>query len=276
MQGHSSWAPPGGPLGAIVEQTTQRVVALHARRSELESALAGSPAPAAFGAALRGPAVRVIAEVKRRSPSKGTINAELDAPAQAAAYAAGGAAAVSVLTEQAHFGGSPDDLTAVRDRVGTEVPVLKKDFHIEEVQLIEARVLGASAALLIVRALPPGDLLRLTAYARRLGLETLVEVRSEDELARALDAGAEVIGVNARDLETLEIDPEVVERLLPRIPRGIAAVWESGVAVPSDVERAAAFGADAVLVGSAVSGAADPAAAVRALSGVARRDGVRD
>ncbi len=276
MQGHSSWSPPGGTLGAIVEQTTQRVLALHARRHELESALAGAPPPPSFGAALRGPAVRVIAEVKRRSPSKGTINAALDAPAQAAAYAAGGAAAISVLTEPAHFGGSPEDLAAVRARVGAKVPVLKKDFHIDEVQLLEARGLGASAALLIVRALPPGDLLRLAAYARRLGLETLVEVRSDDELARALDAGAEVIGVNSRNLETLEVDPGVAERLVGRIPRGAVAVWESGVSEAADVARAAAFGADAVLVGSAVSGAADPVAAVRALAGVARRDGARD
>ncbi|MDE3127876.1 MAG: indole-3-glycerol-phosphate synthase [Gemmatimonadota bacterium] len=275
MQGHSAWSPPGGTLGAIVEQTTQRVLALHARRGELESALAGLSAPPAFGAALRGASVRVIAEVKRRSPSRGAINAAMDAPAQADAYATGGAAAISVLTEPAHFGGSPADLTAVRQRVGARVPVLKKDFHIDEIQLVEARALGAAAALLIVRALPPGDLLRLTAYARRIGLETLVEVHSDDELARALDAGADVIGVNSRDLETLEVDPAVPERLVARIPRAMVAVWESGVSAPSDVERAAAFGADAVLVGSALSSSGTPAAAVRALAGVARRDGVR-
>lgn len=274
MQGHSSWAPPGGTLGAIVEQTTERVRALQARRQELEEALAGAPVPAPFAAALRGPAVRLVAEVKRRSPSRGTINAALDAPAQAAAYAAGGAAAISVLTEAAHFGGSSEDLVAVRSRVA--VPVLKKDFHLAEVQLLEARVLGASAALLIARALSPAVLPRLADYARRVGLETLVEVRTDAELARALDAGAAVIGVNCRDLETLEVDPAVAERLVKRIPAGVVAIWESGVSGAADVGRAAAAGADAVLVGSAVSASPDPAAAVRALTGVPRRSGTRD
>jgi indole-3-glycerol phosphate synthase len=274
VQGHSSWSPPGGTLGAIVEETTHRVRALQARRGELEAALAAAPVPAPFAVNLRGPWVRVIAEVKRRSPSKGTINAGLDAAEQAAAYASGGAAAISVLTEPRHFGGSNDDLLAVRTRVA--VPVLKKDFHVDEVQLLEARALGASAALLIARALSPARLPRMVAVARDIGLETLVEVRSDDELARALDAGAAVIGVNCRDLETLVVDATVAERLVGRVPLGVVAIWESGVSGPADAVRASSFGADAVLVGSAVSAASDPVAAVRGLAAVPRRDGARD
>ena len=257
----------------IVEETTQRVRGLRARRGELESALAGATAPPPFAGVLRGATVRVIAEVKRRSPSRGTINAALAAPAQAAAYAAGGASAISVLTEPAHFGGSNDDLRAVCAHVA--VPVLKKDFHIDEVQLLEARVLGASAALLIARALPPAQLPQLMTFARGIGLETVVEVRTDDELDRALSAGATVVGVNCRDLETLRVDPTVAERLVRRVPRDAIAIWESGVETAADVARAAAAGADAVLVGSAVSAAPDPAAAVRALTAAARRDGIR-
>jgi len=248
-------------------------MALRARAGELRRALAHAPAPLPFAAALRGAQVAVIAEVKRRSPSRGTINAGLDAPSQAAAYAAGGAAAISVLTEPTHFGGSNDDLRAVRDLV--RIPVLKKDFHLDPVQLLEARVLGASAALLIARAIHPAALAGLVDEARGLGLETLVEVRSEAELEGALAAGAAVVGVNCRDLETLEMDARVAEWLVARIPPGVIAVWESGIATPADVEHAAASGADAVLVGSAVSAASDPAQAVRALAAIQRRTGIR-
>ena len=246
----------------------ERVAALRRRRGELERALQAAPRAADFAPALRSETVRVIAEVKRRSPSRGTINVGLDAPSQAAAYEAGGAAAISVLTEPLHFGGASSDLETVRSRVG--IPLLKKDFHVDEVQLVEARVLGASAALLIARALEPAALPRLVAAAQALGLESLVEVRTQDELHRALDAGARVIGVNCRDLETLAVDAAVAEALMPRIPAGIVGIWESGIASPDDVVRAAACGTDAVLVGSAVSAAPDPAAAVRRLAGVPR------
>ncbi|HVB30120.1 MAG TPA: indole-3-glycerol-phosphate synthase [Gemmatimonadaceae bacterium] len=273
MQASTSWTPPTGTLGAIVGETTERVMALRARAGELRRALAHAPAPVPFAAALRGARLAVIAEVKRRSPSRGTINAGLDAPSQAAAYAAGGAAAISVLTEPTHFGGSNDDLRAVRDLV--RIPVLKKDFHLDPVQLLEARVLGASAALLIARAIHPAALAGLVDEARGLGLETLVEVRSEAELEGALAAGAGVVGVNCRDLQTLEMDARVAEWLVARIPPGVIAVWESGIATPADVEHAAASGADAVLVGSAVSAASDPAQAVRALAAIQRRTGIR-
>ena len=218
--------------------------------------------------ALRGPTVGVIAEIKRRSPSKGAINLDMTAVEQARAYERGGAAAISVLTEPAHFEGSVEDLISVRAAVA--VPVLKKDFHVEPIQLLEARAIGASAALLIVRALSPDALRQMVDTARQLELEILVEVRDEAELARALDAGATMIGINNRNLETLVIDPATSERLLGLVPSSVLAVAESGVAGRGDVERAAQWGADAVLVGSVISAAMDPAAAVLALSGVKR------
>ena len=184
------------------------------------------------------------------------------------AYHAGGAAAISVLTEERHFGGSPEDLIAVR--AATPAPVLKKDFHIDPIQLVEARALGASAVLLIARALEPSSLAVLAREAEQLGVEHFIEVRSEAELELALATGAPVIGVNSRDLETLAIDFAVTERLLPLIPPSHIAVAESGVTTKSDVERIASSGADAVLVGSALSAAPDPMTAVRALTGVRR------
>jgi indole-3-glycerol phosphate synthase len=212
--------------------------------------------------------VGVIAEIKRRSPSKGAINLDMSAVEQARAYERAGAAALSVLTEPAHFGGSIEDLVSVRAAV--TVSVLKKDFHVEPIQLLEARAIGASAALLIVRALSPDALRQMVDTARQLELEVLVEVRDEVELARALEVGATMIGINNRNLETLVIDPATSERLLRLVPSTVIAVAESGVAGRGDVEQAARWGADAVLVGSVISAAKDPAAAVLALSGVRR------
>jgi indole-3-glycerol phosphate synthase len=214
--------------------------------------------------------VAVIAELKRSSPSKGAINTGLDAGGQAAAYAAGGAAALSVLTEPTRFGGRPEDVTAALTATARRVPVLRKDFLVDPLQLVEARALGASAALLIARALPPAELRAMEQAARDLGLETLVEVRDERELDAALAADARVIGVNNRDLESLVIDLATGERLVPRIPADCVAVFESGVNGPVEVDRAARAGADAVLVGSSVSAAADPAAAVGRLAAVPR------
>jgi len=224
--------------------------------------------PPSLKAALRRPTVAVIAEIKRRSPSKGELNITMDAVHQAGAFERGGAAAISVLTEPEFFGGSLDDLRAVRGAV--RVPVLRKDFHVQPTQLLEARLAHASAALLIARALSPELLPELVQYAKRRQLETVVEVRDESELRRAIDAGAEIIGVNSRNLETLEVDPRVPERIVPKIPPDIVASWESGVSTKADVERAASFGADAVLVGSALSKSSDPEALVRELSQVKR------
>lgn len=213
--------------------------------------------------------MKVIAEVKRRSPSRGEINAHLDPASRARAYVEGGAAAVSVLTEPSYFGGSEDDLAAVRAAV--DAPVLRKDFIIDETQIIEARAWGASAVLVIARAVSRATLATLAATAREWGIEPLVEVRSDGELDAALGAGARVVGVNSRDLETLAIDSEVVDRLIPRIPEIIIAVAESGIRGRADVERAARVGADAVLVGSSLSASLEAAVAVRDLARVTRR-----
>jgi indole-3-glycerol phosphate synthase len=269
VQAFSHWAPPEGTLGRIVAEAADRVDALRARERELGRLAAACRVGPSLAAALRGGDVAVLAEVKRRSPSKGVVGGRVDAAAHARAYVEGGARGISVLTEPKHFGGSPEDLVAVRAAV--PVPVLKKDFHVDVLQLLEARALGASAVLLIARALDPDALALLAREAGQLELEVLIEVRDEAELARALETDATLIGVNNRNLETLAIDPATSERLIPAIPAGRVAIAESGVSSRADVERAAAAGADAVLVGSSISAAGDPAAAVRALAGVARR-----
>ena len=269
MQAFSKvWSPPSGTLGRLVAEAGVRAAALEPRGRELRrAALDAAPAPP-FGVALRGRHVAVIAELKRRSPSKGDINPALDAGERCAAYARGGAAALSILTEPAHFGGRPADLTEARARVS--VPLLRKDFHVHPLQLAEARALGASAALLIARALSPALLEQLAGEASELGLETLIEVRDEWELERALSAGGTAVGVNNRDLETLAIDAAVSARLVPLIPAGTPAVYESGVRTEDEVREAAALGADAVLVGSSISAADDAERAVRSLAGVPR------
>jgi indole-3-glycerol phosphate synthase len=255
-------------LGELCASARERAAALVPRRAELERAAADAGTPPAFAAGLRRESVAVIGEVKRRSPSKGDIAPGLSAAEQSAAYAHGGAAALSILTEPTRFGGTDADLRLAR--AAARLPILKKDFHVEPLQIVEARALGASAALLIARALPPEALRGLARLARELGLETLVEIRDERELEAALAAGAHVIGVNNRDLETLEIDLATGERLVPMIPGDRVAVFESGIVSTVEVERAAAVGADAVLVGSSISAAADPVKAVEALARVPR------
>lgn len=269
VQANPPWSPPGGTLGAILETTRRRLASEPSGRAALlERSALDAPPPPSMAAALRGGPVAIVAEVKRRSPSKGIINEGLSADRQAAAYAAGGARAISVLTEPEHFGGRAEDLRTVRAVVS--IPLLKKDFHIHTVQLLEARALGASAVLLIARALPPSELLRLAAEAHALGLEVLAEVRDERELDAAIRSGAAMIGVNNRDLESLEIDASTGERLLPLVPGDAVAIAESGVSGVEDVRRMAAAGADAVLVGSSISAAPDPEAAVRRLASVRR------
>ncbi len=256
-------------IGQILDAARRRVEALHPRRRDLERAAAAAPPRPPFGRDLLGSTVGVIAEVKRRSPSAGTIHAALDASEHAAAYALGGAVAISVLTDEAHFGGSIGDLTRVAEAV--RLPVLRKDFVLDELQLVESRAAGASAVLLIARVVPGDQLAALARAARGLGLATLVEVHSEDDLDRALAAGGDVVGVNARDLASYAVDLGVVERLLPRVPPEVPAVAESGLNGRADVERVAAAGADLVLVGTAVARRMDPGAAVRELAGVRRR-----
>lgn len=226
-----------------------------------------------FAAALQGTDVKVVAEVKRSSPSRGVINRDLDLETQVVAYEAGGAAAVSILTEPMRFGGSNEDLSRARGAV--RLPLLKKDFHVEPVQILEARALGASAALVIARAVSPSRLAELLSAGIDAGIEILVEVRDERELDLALTLGAGLIGVNNRNLETLEIDPDTSLRILPLIPGDIVAIAESGVRSVQDVERLGRAGANAVLVGSEVSASSDPEAAVRSLTGVTRTTGAR-
>lgn len=257
----------GGVLSGILAESAVRADALRPRRADLERAAADAGPVPPFARALRGPAVAVIAEVKRRSPSAGAIREQADAGDLARAYVEAGAAAISVLTEPVHFSGSLGDLETV---AALGRPCLRKDFIVDEVQLLEARIAGASAALLIARAFSPARLRDLLAYAGQARLEALVEVHSPDELRAAEDAGAEIIGVNARDLETLRMDQGLIERLLPRIA-GAVRVAESGIRSRADVERAAALGADAVLVGTALAGASDPGRAVRELTDVRRK-----
>jgi indole-3-glycerol phosphate synthase len=208
----------------------------------------------------RADGIAVIAEVKRASPSKGQLAEIADPAALAADYQAGGAATISVLTEGRRFGGSLDDLKAVRAAVS--IPVLRKDFIVTSYQLWEARAAGADLALLIVAALTDHELAGLVDRARSIGLTPLVEVHTADEIERATEAGADLIGINARDLKTLEVDRTVFERLAPLIPDGIVRVAESGVRDPHDVLEYARNGADVVLVGESLVTGKDPRTAV--------------
>lgn len=273
MQESKQWTPPGGTLGGILAETAERVAALEAKRGKLvEVGVQRGPGRRRslppFGRLQRAH-VCVIAEVKRRSPSRGSLNTALDAGGQAAKFERGGAAAASILTEPRHFGGSLDDLHAAA--AATKFPLLRKDFHISPLQLREAHDAEASAALLIARALHPRDLQIMLHAASECPIETVVEVRTEEELALALGFGARIIGVNARDLETLEVDDRVPARLIPKIPPHVMAIWESGISSRDDVERAASAGADAVLVGSALSLSEDPESLLATLTTVPRR-----
>ncbi|MQA34999.1 indole-3-glycerol phosphate synthase TrpC [Modestobacter roseus] len=211
-------------------------------------------------AALRAPGVGVIAEVKRKSPSKGELAEITDPAALAAQYAAGGARVISVLTEGRRFGGSHADLTAVRAAV--DVPVLNKDFVVSSYQVHEARAAGADLVLLIVAALEQPVLTGLLERIESLGMTALVEVHSEAEADRALAAGASVIGVNARDLTTLSVDRSTFERIAPGLPSEVVKIAESGVRGPHDLISYAGAGADAVLVGEGLVTAGDPRQAV--------------
>lgn len=247
---------------------------------DMQQRAAQRPAPPSFLAHLVTDDVAVIAEVKRSSPSRGPMADIPDPAALGQAYAAGGAAAVSVLTEPRHFRGSLGDLEAVA--AGVDVPVLRKDFVIDAYQVWEARAAGAAAVLLIVVALEQDDLVELISAADEAGLDALLETHDELEVTRATGAfdaagvtGTPIIGVNARDLTTLEVDLERFATVRKLIPDGVVAVAESGVRDPDDVRRLGNEGADAVLVGESVATASDPAAAVGALVGAGRRKGGR-
>ena len=225
------------------------------------------PPARGFGAALRRSAadgdVAVIAEVKRRSPSKGDLFPDLDPAALARQYAAGGAACLSVLTDEAFFGGSAADLAAAR--AACRLPVLRKDFTVAAADVADARCMGADCVLLIAAALDDAELARLHALAGDVGLDALVEVHDEAELARALAVGATLVGVNQRDLVTFEVDTQRAVRLAPQMPEGVVRVAESGVRGPEDAAELASAGYHAVLVGESLVTSGDPTAGVVAL-----------
>jgi indole-3-glycerol phosphate synthase len=257
----------------VTETVLDRIVAAHRRAAEsddrpldvLVGQALGAGAVRDFRAALSDPAgVSVIAEIKRRSPSKGDLAPDLDPAAMATAYAAGGAACLSVLTDVDFFGGSVSDLQAARAAV--ELPVLRKDFTVSERDVYDARIMGADAVLLIAAALATSELARFGEVAVSVGLTALVEVHDEAELARALAAGADVIGVNQRDLRTFDVDRELAARLAAKMPDGVVKVAESGIRDAGDVRRLADAGYDAILVGESIVTAPDPYDAVRALS----------
>jgi indole-3-glycerol phosphate synthase len=227
---------------------------------------AASDPPRDFVAALRRPGLSVIAEHKRRSPSAGTIREGLEIEDVVGAYEAGGAAALSVLTEQVGFGGTLDDLR--RARAAASLPILRKDFVVDPYQVVESMAAGADAILLIVAALGPDELAGLYGQAQAFGLGVLVEVHDAVELAVAAALRPEVIGINNRDLTTLAVDTERTFELLGQVPSGTVTVSESGLRTRSDLERAAAAGIDAVLVGEALMRSPDVEAACRALAGI--------
>ena len=254
---------PADLLQAIVAGT-KRIVEVRSAREPLADlrrrAEKAMPRPGVFRSALAGSGVNVVAECKRRSPSRGVLRAAYDAAAIARAYAAAGAAAISVLTEPTFFDGSLEDLRAVRGAVTT--PLLRKDFVVSEYQLLEARAAGADAVLLIVAALSAQDLRSLRAQAGALGLDALVEVHNAEELNAALDAGAEIVGVNNRNLRTLQVDVNASDVLIGRMPRGVVAVSESGLRSAADIARLRSLGYHAFLIGERFMTAPDPGRAL--------------
>jgi indole-3-glycerol phosphate synthase len=236
--------------------------------ADLEKQAAATARPRDFAKALRSTkGVACIAEFKRRSPSKGWIHRDADVVAVAAAYEAAGAAAMSVLTDTPFFGGSLDDLRQAR--AATRMPILRKDFVIDDYQVVEARAAGADAVLLIVAALRDHDLRRLLAEVERWRLQALVEAHDADEVRRAVAAGATIIGVNHRDLRTFEMNMDLAAAMRPLIPADRVVVAESGIRTPDDVGRMAAAGIDAILVGETLMQAQDARAALQTLLGLA-------
>ncbi len=232
---------------------------------ELAAQTASLPVPRDFTSSLRGEGLSCIAEIKRRSPSKGDLNLELQPDLVAKDYAAGGASCLSVLTDVRFFGGSAEDLRLAR--AACDLPVLRKDFTVSELDVVEARLMGADAVLLIAAALNDGELGRFHRRATALGLAALVEVHDEAELDRALAAGARLIGVNQRDLRTFAVDQDRARVLAARIPRGVVAVAESGIRDGGDARRLADAGYDAILVGETLVRAEDRTAALGSLVG---------
>lgn len=261
-------------LDRIVRTKEVEVAELSVRSGALARAAREAPPPRDFEAALRRTdEVALVAEVKRRSPGAGAIRPDLDPVAQARAYEVGGAAAVSVLTDATYFSGSLAHLEAVKRAI--ELPVLRKDFIIDPVQILEARASGADAVLLIVRILDDVALGALHALALDLGMSVLVEAHSAEELDRGVEAGARILGINNRDLSTFQARIEVTLELLDRVPLDATSISESGIGGSGDVDRLGAAGVDAVLVGEWLVRQDGPTAAAASLSGRSRSPRVR-
>lgn len=250
-------------LETILDATRARLPDVQQRLAEYRSIAAAMPPALDFATALSAPGLSVIAEIKRRSPSAGPISLDIDPPRQAREYVAGGASAISVLTEPDFFGGSLEDLAAVRSAV--DVPILRKDFVIDEAQIWQARAFGADAILLIVAALTRSELVKLLEVADQAGVAALVEVHTASEATIAAGVGAKVVGVNNRDLKTFVTDLATAESLYPVVADAQVKVGESGVSDPRGAARMRAAGYDAILVGEALVRAPDPAALVAAL-----------
>jgi indole-3-glycerol phosphate synthase len=253
-------------LETIVDSTRVEVAARRSRLplEQLEQAAAARSATRPFAGSLRTPGLSVVAEHKRRSPSAGILRAGSSVEEIVTAYERGGAAALSILTEEPHFGGSLEDLHAARQV--TSLPLLRKDFIVDSYQLYESAAAGADAVLLIVAALEPSDLARLHEEARALALDVLVEVHDEGELARAADIGAELIGINNRDLTDFSVDVGRTLTLLPRVPRAAVVISESGLTSTEQLDELERAGVHAVLVGETLMRAPDPEQACRALA----------
>jgi len=245
----------------------QRLVSL----DQLKEQVSSTPLARDLMAAFTGPDVAIIAEVKRSSPSKGKLSDIADPAELASIYASSGAAAVSVLTEERRFGGSLKDLDDVRAKIA--IPILRKDFMVTPYQIWESRAHGADVILLIVAALNQDSLIELLSCADSLGMQALVEVHTEEEVDRALGIGAKMIGINSRNLKTLEVDRQVFPRLAVGIPPEIIKVAESGVSGPAEVAEYAKAGADAVLVGEALVTSANPRLLLAELITAGRRSG---
>jgi indole-3-glycerol phosphate synthase len=257
-----------GTLDQLIARAREGVEARRAdlSQADLEAQLSARTEDRPFNEALTRPGLSLIAEFKRRSPSAGALAPDsIDVATQAAAYERGGAAALSVLTDGPHFGGSLADLRAARAACG--LPIIRKDFIVDAYQLYEAAVNGADAVLLIAAALGDEQLRALYREARAIDLDCLVEIHDAEELERALAAGAEVIGINNRNLDDMSVDLDTTYELMPNVPAGKTVVAESGISSRAELEDLDRVGVDAVLIGGSLMSAADPEAKVRELTG---------
>ena len=252
-------------LDSIIEGVREDLAKRRRSLGELHEEMSQAAAPLDAHSGLKGDVMKVIAEVKRSSPSKGSLSTIADPAALAEQYQSAGASVISVLTEERRFKGSLADLTAVRSRVS--IPILRKDFMVDEYQFFEARAHGADMVLLIVAALAKSQLRDFYDLATELGMAALIEVHTADELERAMEIKPRIVGVNSRNLKTLEVNPAAFAELIPRIPNEVIRVAESGISRRADVEFAQSHGADVILVGEALVTSPDATLAMRSLLG---------